>query len=269
MSVVQEPVQETQESIVSKKFSLSKITFSWQQAALAAILGLSAFLNLFRLDQQGYTNEFYAAAVRSMLVNWHNFFFNSFDPGGFITIDKPPVAFWFQALAPGYLALTGSVFCLPSALAGVISVGLLYLTVKRVFGTAAGLLAALALAVTPIAVVMDRHNNPEAILVLSLVAAAWALTHATEKGKLAWLVLAVGLVGVGFNVKMLEAFVVLPAFYLVYFLLAPVKWWKRILHLALATVVLTVVSLSWAFIVDLTPANQRPLHWRQHRQYRN
>src|SRR6476646_6887701 len=107
MRVVQEPVQETQESIVSKKLSLSKITFSWQQAALAAILVLSAFLNLFRLDQQGYTNEFYAAAVRSMLVNWHNFFFNSFDPGGFITIDKPPVAFWFQALSAGIFGFSG------------------------------------------------------------------------------------------------------------------------------------------------------------------
>jgi 4-amino-4-deoxy-L-arabinose transferase-like glycosyltransferase len=258
MSVAQEPVQESQEKILSRKLSLSRITFSWQQATLAAILLLSAFLNLFGLDRQGYTNEFYAAAVRSMLVNWHNFFFNSFDPGGFITIDKPPVAFWFQALSAGLFGFNGVSILLPSAIAGVASVGLLYLTVKRVFGPVAGLLAALALAVTPIAVVMDRHNNPEAILVLSLVAAAWALTHATEKGKLAWLLLAVGLVGVGFNVKMLEAFVVLPAFYLAYFLLAPVKWWKRILHLALATVVLTVVSLSWAFIVDLTPANQRP-----------
>ncbi|MBN9392426.1 MAG: glycosyltransferase family 39 protein [Chloroflexi bacterium] len=257
MSVLQEPAQET---ILSNKPRLlqRRLAFTWHQIGLGAILLLSACLNLIRLDQQGYTNEFYAAAVRSMLVNWHNFFFNSFDPGGFITIDKPPVAFWLQALSAGIFGFSGVTILLPSALAGVASVGLLYLTVKRVFGPTAGLIAALALAVNPIYVVMSRHNNPEAILVLSLVMGAWALTHAAEKGKVAWLCLAVGMVGVGFNVKMLEAFIVLPAFYLVYFLLAPVKWWVRILQLAVATVVLVVVSLSWATIVDLTPANQRP-----------
>jgi 4-amino-4-deoxy-L-arabinose transferase-like glycosyltransferase len=257
MSVLQEPAQETILSNQPRRLP-RRLAFTWHQIGLGAILLLSACLNLIRLDQQGYTNEFYAAAVRSMLVNWHNFFFNSFDPGGFITIDKPPVAFWLQALSAGIFGFSGVTILLPSALAGVASVGLLYLTVKRVFGPTAGLIAALALAVNPIFVVMSRHNNPEAILVLSLVVAAWALTHAAEKGKVAWLCLAVGMVGVGFNVKMLEAFIVLPAFYLVYFLLAPVKWWVRILQLALATVVLVVVSLSWATIVDLTPANQRP-----------
>lgn len=225
MRAVQEPAQES--SVINKRIGLlhwRKVAFTWHQVGLGAILLLSAFLNLFRLDQNGFTNEFYAAAVRSMLVNWHNFFFNSFDPGGFITIDKPPLAFWFQALSAGLFGFNGVTILLPSAFAGVASVGLFYLTVKRVFGPIAGLLSALALAVSPIFVVMSRHNNPEAILVLSLVIAAWALTHATEKGKLAWLLLAVGMVGVGFNVKMLEAFVVLPAFYLVYFLLAPASW---------------------------------------------
>lgn len=258
MSVAQEPAQETIFSRPASLLQRRRLALNWHQIGLGAILLLSACLNLIRLDQQGYTNEFYAAAVRSMLVNWHNFFFNSFDPGGFITIDKPPVAFWLQALSAGIFGFSGVTILLPSALAGVASVGLLYLTVKRVFGPTAGLLAALALAVNPIYVVMSRHNNPEAILVLSLVIAAWAMTHAAEKGKLAWLCLAVGMVGVGFNVKMLEAFIVLPALYAVYFLVAPVKWWLRILQLALATVVLVVVSFSWATVVDLTPANQRP-----------
>lgn len=258
MSVVQEPAQETVLTTAPGLVRLRRLAFSWPQIGLGAVLLLSAGLNLHRLDQQGYTNEFYAALVRSMLVNWHNFFFNSFDPGGFITVDKPPVAFWFQAISAGIFGFSGVSILLPSALAGVASVWLLYLTVKRVFGETAGLVAALALAVSPIFVVMSRHNNPEAILVLSLVVAAWALTHAAEKGKPGWLCLAVGMVGVGFNVKMLEAFIVLPAFYAVYFLLVPVKWWRRILQLALATVVLVVVSLSWATIVDLTPASQRP-----------
>lgn len=258
MDVVQEPAQE---AVISKKIGLlhrRRLAFTWHQIGLGAILVLSAFLNLFRLDQNGWTNEFYAAAVRSMTLNWHNFFFNSFDPGGYITIDKPPVAFWFQAISAGIFGFNGVSILLPSAAAGVASVYLVYLTVKRVFGPAAGLLAALALAVTPIFVVMDRHNNPEAILVLSLVIAAWAMTHATEKGKWSWLFLSVGMVGVAFNVKMLEGFVVLPALYAAYFLLAPVGWLKRILQLFLATIVLVVVSLSWATIVDLTPASSRP-----------
>lgn len=237
---------------------LGAIRLTWQRAALFSILVLSAVLNFYRLGQNGYTNEFYAAAVRSMLTSWHNFFYNAYDPGGFITIDKPPVAFWFQTISAWIFGFSGLSILIPSAVAGVISVVLVYDMVRRAFGTIAGLLAALALAVTPISVVMNRHNNPESLLVLSLVAAAWAMSRATAKGRLGWLLLAVAFVGIGFNIKMLEAFVVLPAFYLLYFLLAPLGWWKRIAHLALATIVCAAVSLSWAVAVDLTPANMRP-----------
>src|SRR4051812_48643963 len=191
MSVVQEPAQETILIKTTGLLQRRRLAFTWHQIGLGAILLLSACLNLIRLDQQGYTNEFYAAAVRSMTVNWHNFFFNSFDPGGYITIDKPPVAFWFQAISAGIFGFNGVSILLPSAIAGVVSVYLVYLTVKRVFGPTAGFLSALALVVPPFFVVMDRHNNPESMLVLSLVIAAWAMTHATEKGKWGWFFLSV------------------------------------------------------------------------------
>lgn len=238
--------------------ALQKISWSWQQLGLLATLVVAAFLNFYRLDQNGYTNEYYTAAVRSMLVSWHNFFFNSYDPAGFITIDKPPVAFWLQTISAWLFGFNGVSVLIPSALAGVASVALLYQMVSKVFGATAGLIAAIGLTIAPINVVMNRHNNPESILIFFLLLAAWGLSRALEKGQLAWLLFSVGMVGVAFNVKMLVAFVVLPTFYLVYFLLAPLGWWRRIIHLALATAVLSAVSLSWALIVDITPADQRP-----------
>jgi 4-amino-4-deoxy-L-arabinose transferase-like glycosyltransferase len=230
----------------------------WEHAGLGAILLLAAFLGLWNLSINSYSNEYYAAAVRSMVQSWHNFFYVSFDPGGFVTVDKPPVAFWVQAAFVKVFGFSGVSLLLPEALAGVGGVFLLYLMVKRAFGTTAVLLSALLLAITPIFVVMNRDNNPDSILVFTLILAAWAMLRAAEKGRLRWLMLAGVLVGVAFNVKMLEAYVVLPAFFLMYFLFARTKWWKRILHLALVSVVIGVVSFSWAVAVDLTPASQRP-----------
>lgn len=251
---------ETQKAAGSRKaWLLARLyQLSWAQVALAGIMGLTAALYLFRLDELGYSNEYYATAVKSMLTSWHNFFFASFDAGGYITVDKPPVFLWIQAASAWLLGFSGFSIILPQVIAGVASVGLIYHMVRRVFGTGAGLVAALALALTPIFLVMSRHNNPESLLILSLLLAVWALTRATERGQLRWLLVGVGLVGVAFNIKMLEGFVILPAFYAVYMLLAKTKWWKRILHLGVATVVLAVVALSWTLIVDAIPADQRP-----------
>ncbi|NWJ98000.1 MAG: glycosyltransferase family 39 protein [Chloroflexi bacterium] len=255
MTVLQEPL--VSEKVEDKNVS-RKDHFSWEQIGLGGILLLSAFLNLILLDPANYTNEYYAAAVRSMLANWHNFFYNAFDPGGYITLDKPPVALWFETVSAWLFGYNGVTILLPSALAGVGSVALLYLMVKRVFGPIAGLSSAFVLAITPIAVVMNRHNNPESLLLFFMLLGAWAISQATAKGRSAWLILAVAMIGVAFNIKMLEAFIVLPTFYLLYFLLTPIKWWKRFVHLTAATLVLVVVSLSWAVLVDLTPASQRP-----------
>src|ERR671933_2809064 len=127
----------------------------WHRLALAAILVLSAFLNLYNLAGEGYANDYYAAGVKNMLTSWHNFFFASFD-AGFVSVDKPPVGFWIQAASAWLFGFHGWSLLLPQALAGILSVGLLYQLVGRAFGPAAGLLAALTLALTPISVVLDR-----------------------------------------------------------------------------------------------------------------
>src|SRR3954454_14248618 len=188
----------------------------WQRLALEAVLILSAFLNLFRLTSLGYSNTYYAAAVKDMLTSWHNFFFVSFD-AGFVTVDKPPLGLWIQAASAELFGFHGWSLLLPQALAGVLSVALLYHLVSRAFGPVAGILAALVLAVTPIAVAVERTNNSDGLLVLTVLVGAWAVIRAVETGRLRWLLVGAVMVGVGFNIKMLEAFLVLPAFYLLYF----------------------------------------------------
>ncbi|GHO84801.1 glycosyltransferase family 39 protein [Dictyobacter formicarum] len=230
----------------------------WNRIALAAVLLLSVFMDFFQLGQNGYGNTYYAAGVRSMADSWHNFFFVSFDPAGFVTIDKPPLGFWLQTLSAKIFGFTPFSIFLPQALCGVLAVWLLYALVKRHFGAVAGLLAGLALAVTPISVVTNRNNTIDGTLALALLLAAWALIHAAESGKLRWLVLSAVFVGIGFNVKMAEAYLVVPALGLTYLLCAPRPLWTRIWHLALALLVVLLLSLSWALAVDLTPAAQRP-----------
>ncbi len=225
--------------------------------ALAAILLLAVFLHFFRLEQEGYGNLYYAAAVQSQLGNGHNFIFNSFDPGGFVTVDKPPLGLWVQVGSAALLGFSGLSLLLPQALSGVLSVLLLFHLVRRTLGPTAGLIAALALTVTPITIAANRNNTMDGLLVLVLLLAAWTVLLAAERGRLLWLLITAVLVGVGFNVKMLQAYMVLPAFYFLY-LLAPIRFWKRLLHLALATLLLAAVSLSWAVAVDLTPEEERP-----------
>ncbi|HEX6798515.1 MAG TPA: glycosyltransferase family 39 protein [Ktedonobacterales bacterium] len=226
--------------------------------ALAAVLLLATALNFYRLSANGYGNIYYATAVRSMLESGHNFFFVSFDPGGFLSVDKPPLGLWLQAISARVLGFSWLGLLLPQAVAGVVSVALLWRLVRTSFGPEAGVLAGLALAVTPVSVITSRDNVLDGLLVPFLLAGAWALQRALRAGTLRWLLLAAVLVGLGFNVKALEAYLVVPAFALVYLLGAPRGWGLRIGQLALAGTVLAVISLSWVTIVDLTPASQRP-----------
>jgi 4-amino-4-deoxy-L-arabinose transferase-like glycosyltransferase len=232
--------------------------FLFEGVALAGVLLCAGGLRVWNIDQNGYGNSYYAAAVRSMLTSGSNFAFGSFDPAGFVTVDKPPVAMWIQAASAGVFGYSGRSLLIPQALIGVASVLLTYLLVRRVAGPGAGLVAGLLVAITPISVAVDRDNLPDSALVLVLLLAAWALSWAVETGRLWPLLGSVALVGVAFNVKMLAAFVVLPTFYLVYLLAAPGRWWRRIGHLTVATLVLAVVSLSWVAVVELTPKDQRP-----------
>jgi 4-amino-4-deoxy-L-arabinose transferase-like glycosyltransferase len=193
-----------------------------------------------------------------MLDSWHNFFFVAYDPGGFVSIDKPPVGFWLEAASAKLFGFNSVSILLPQAACGVLSVLLLYWLVRRHFGVVAGLLAALALALSPISILTNRNVTIDSTLTLVLLLGAWTVLRAAETGRLRWLLLTALIVGIGFNIKMLEAYLVVPAYGLLYLLAAPKSIWKRIAHLAVAGALLLVVSLSWVVAVDLTPASQRP-----------
>jgi len=246
------------DGIAQPRTRTKTIALPWYRLALSGILGLAALLNVWALDSVGYANGYYAAAVRSMLRNWHNFFFVSFDPGGFVTIDKPSLGFWIETASAKLFGFSGVSVLLPEALAGVLSVAVLYRLVARTWGRGAGLLAALLLALTPVSVVTSRNNTIDSLLVLTVLLGAWAVLKAAETGRLRWLLACAVLVGLGFNIKMLEAYLVVPAFGLVYLWSAPGRLLQHIGHLALASIALLVVSLSWAVAVDLTPASLRP-----------
>ncbi|RME06794.1 MAG: dolichyl-phosphate-mannose--protein mannosyltransferase, partial [Anaerolineae bacterium] len=225
---------------------------------LTLILALGAFLRLYKLGAYSIGNTYYAATVKSMLTSWHNFFYAAFEPGGSVTVDKPPLGFWVQAIFAYFLGVNGFALALPQALAGVLSIGVLFHLVKKHFGAPAGLVAALALAVMPVTVATERNNTIDGLLVFVLLLAAWAFIKAAESGKTRHLLLGALLVGVGFNIKMLQAFMPLPAFYAVYFFGSRRPWWQRIVQLTAATVVLFVVSFAWVAVVDLTPPEERP-----------
>src|SRR5947209_17840024 len=230
---------------------------AWHELALGGIMLISVFMNFFQLGQNGF-GSYYPPAVRSMMDNLHNFFFASYDPGGFVTVDKPPVGFWFQVASARLFGFTPFSVLLPQALAGVLSVLLLYYLVKRHFGVTAGLLAALALALSPISIVTNRNITIDSTLALTLLVGAWSVLRAAETGRLRWLLLSAVIVGGGFTSKLMEPYRVVRAFGLLYRLAAPRSIWKRIGHLAIAGALLLVISLSWVVAVDLIPASQRP-----------
>src|SRR5205823_9144456 len=231
--------------------------FAQHRFALGGILLISIVMNFYALGKNGF-GSYYPAAIRSMLDNWHNFFFVAYDPGGFVSIDKPPVGFWLEAASAKIFGFNSVSILLPQALAGVLSVLLLYYLVRRHFGVVTGLLAALALALNPISILTNRNVTIDSTLTLVLLLGAWTVLKAAETGRLRWLLLTAFIVGIGFNIKMLEAYLVVPAYGLLYLLAAPHSLRKRIGNLALAGVLLLAVSLSWVVAVDLTPASQRP-----------
>lgn len=236
----------------------NKIRFTKETIMLSLILILSAILNFGNLSIEGYANGYYAAGVKSMTMSLKNFFFVSFDPAGFVSIDKPPLGFWIQTISAKIFGFSGWSLLFPEALAGVISVWLLYYIVKRSFGSAAGLISSLCLAVTPVFIATSRNNTVDNLLVLTLLFACWAISIAAEKGKLKYLIISLVLVGIGFNIKMLQAYMIGPALYITYLLSNTVSLKKRIIHLVLGTFILFAVSLSWGLIVDSVPASNRP-----------
>ncbi|WP_217592515.1 glycosyltransferase family 39 protein [Cohnella sp. GbtcB17] len=225
---------------------------------LLFIVLLSVFLNGYGIWTDKYANTYYTTAVAAMMENFHNFFFASLDSAGSVTVDKPPVVFWIQTLSAKIFGLHGWSVILPQALAGIGSVLLAYKLVKPTFGVAAARIAALVMACTPIAVAVSRTNNIDSMLVFTLLLAAALLFRGVRKGSAWSVVFAFAMVGVGFNMKMLQAYMVLPAFYLFYWIASGLSWKKKTGVLAGATALMLAVSVSWAVAVDSIPADKRP-----------
>ena len=200
----------------------------WERLALLALLAGTGVLYLWALSSNGNGNSFYAAAVQAGTRSWRAFFFGSFDSSSFITVDKPPASLWVMALSGRIFGFGSWSMLVPQALEGVAAVGLLSAAVRRWYGSAAGLLAGAALALSPVAALMFRYNNPDALLTLLLVAAAYATCRAIEAGRVGWLALAGLLIGFGFLTKMLEALLVVPALALAYLVAGPVSFWRRV-----------------------------------------
>jgi 4-amino-4-deoxy-L-arabinose transferase-like glycosyltransferase len=208
---------------------------------------------------QAVLETFYAGAVRSMSGNWHNFFFGSFDPWGTVSIDKLPGAFWIQALSLRVFGFHIWAIVLPQVVEGTLTVLVLYRAVRRVGGAGAGLVAAVALSVTPVTVLLNRGNISDSLLILLLVLAADATTAAFMTGRPRQLVLAGLYVGLAFQAKMLQAWLVLPALYAAYLMAAPaLSLTRRYRHVAVSALVALAVSLSWMTVVTLVPAHDRP-----------
>lgn len=245
-------------SVSEGQKQVGKSLMSWANLLLLGILFLSTFFYLCQITQNNLGNIYYAATVKSMSMSWHNFFFASFEPGGFIAMDKPPLSLWLQVVSVKLFGFSGISLVLPLILAGIASVAVLYLLVERVFGVQAGLLAALFLALTPVSVVASRATTMDGLLTLDVLLASWAVMKAAEKGSLRWLLTSAVILGLGFNIKMMEAYLVLPAFILLYLWATPLRRRVRLGHLILALLILFVVSFSWSFIVDSFPVSQRP-----------
>ncbi|WP_411675429.1 ArnT family glycosyltransferase, partial [Amycolatopsis acidiphila] len=230
----------------------------WVRPGLLGLLVVTAALYLWGLSASGWANAFYSAAAQAGGESWKALFFGSSDPSNAITVDKTPAALWLMSLSVRIFGLSSWSVLVPEALLGIASVALLYVTVRRVSGPGAGLLAGSALALTPVAALMFRFNNPDALLVLLLIAGAYCTIRAAEKASPKWLALAGAAVGFGFLAKMLQAFLVLPAFALAYLVAAPVSVGKRLLHL-LGALGAVVVSAGWYIaVVELWPASSRP-----------
>jgi 4-amino-4-deoxy-L-arabinose transferase-like glycosyltransferase len=231
---------------------------------LIGLVVLAAILNLWALSRNGWANEYYSAAVRSMSSSWHNFLFASLDPSGVMTVDKPPLALWVQALSVRLFGYHSLSILVPQALMGVASVALLYDLVRRRFGRLGGFVAGLALALTPMTVAISRHNNPDALLVLCCVAAIWCTVRALDANPThpgtRWLVAVGVLVGLGFETKMGVALTVVPGIAVAWLWVSPAGRGRlhALRQLLAGGVAMVIVGGAWPTLVQLTPAADRP-----------
>lgn len=226
--------------------------------ALLGILLATGVLYCWNLTANGYANSFYSAAVQAGSVDWTAFFYGSSDAGNSITVDKPPASLWIMALSVRLFGLNSAAILMPQVVMGILSVFVVNRSVKRVAGEAAGLIAAAALAITPVAVLMFRFNNPDALLVLLMTLAAWATVRAIETGSIRWMTLVGVLIGFAFLTKTLQAFLVVPFVAIAFLICADTTLRRRILGTLAAGLALVVAGGWWVAIVELVPEQWRP-----------
>jgi 4-amino-4-deoxy-L-arabinose transferase-like glycosyltransferase len=229
-----------------------------ERLALGVLLVGTAALYVSDLGASRYSNTYYSAAVWSMTQNWKAFFFGSFDIGNVATTDKTPASLWLMALSSRIFGFSPWSMLVPVALTGVATVALVYATVRRVSGPNAALLAGAVMALTPVAVLMFRMNNPDALVTMLMVGAAYVTVRAIESASTRWLLLAGVLLGLGFLTKMGQAFMVVPALALAYLVAAPTGLWRRVRQLLTSAAALVVTAGWWLAIVELWPAADRP-----------
>ena len=229
-----------------------------ERTLVGCVVALSAALNGWGLAAVGWGNAYYSAAVRSMGTSWHNFFFASLDAGGYVSVDKPPLALWLQVVSSKVFGYSRAALLLPQVLAGALAVWLLYWGVRRTWGVMAALVGAVVLAVTPIFVMVNHSNNTDALLTLLMTAAAVCTMEAVRVGRLRWLAAACALAGAAMTTKMLAAAPVMPGILIAYAWCGPSPWRRRLRDVALGAVTLAAVGLSWFVAVQATPASDRP-----------
>lgn len=230
----------------------------WARPAFLGLLLATAVLYFWNLSASGYANSFYSAAAQAGSQSWKAMFFGSLDAGNAITVDKPPAALWPMALSVRVFGLNSWAVLAPQVLMGVATVGVLYAAVRRRFSPAAGLIAGAVLALTPVAALMFRFNNPDAVLALLMTVTVYCVLRALEHGRTKWLVWAGVAVGVAFLAKTLQAFLILPPLAVLYAVCAPVRLRKRFGQLALSGLAMIAAGGWWVAIVELWPASSRP-----------
>ena len=230
----------------------------WVRPVFFGVLTLAAVLYLWNLTVSGYANTYYSAAALAGSQSWSAWFFGSFDASNFITVDKPPLSTMVMGLSVRIFGLSSWSVLAPEAFAGVATVGVLFLAVKRSFGPVAALIAAFVMALTPAAVLIFRFNNPDALLTLLLVTAAWALLRSLEHGSYRWMTLAAACVGLAFLTKYLQAYLGLPGFALVFGFAADTTLRRRLIGLVVAFATVLAASGWWVAIEELLPAGSKP-----------
>ncbi|KRF26465.1 glycosyltransferase family 39 protein [Phycicoccus sp. Soil803] len=231
---------------------------AWARPALLGLLLATALFYLYNLTANGYANSFYSAAVQAGSDSWKAFFFGSSDAGNSITVDKPPASLWVMALSVRVLGLSSFSILLPEVLMGVAAVGVVHATVKRHFGAAAGLIGGAVMALTPVAVLMFRFNNPDALLVLLMALGAWATMKSIEQGSAKWFAIVGVFIGLGFLTKALQVLLVVPAFGLAYVLFADTTLRRRVTGALVGSAAMVLSAAWWVAIVELVPASMRP-----------